>query len=32
MLNKNTKVKRFHSFLRVSYDYLFQGKWDVKAK
>ena len=25
-------VYRFHSFLRVSYDYLFQGKWDIKAK
>lgn len=25
-------VYRFHSFLRVSYDNLFQGKWDVKAK
>ena len=25
-------VFRFHSFLRVSYDHLFQGKWDVKAK
>lgn len=25
-------VYRFHSFLRVSYDCLFQGKWDVKAK
>jgi len=29
---KGTKVYRFHSFLRVSYDTLFQGKWDVKAK
>jgi hypothetical protein len=25
-------VRRFHSFLRVAYDHLFQGKWDVKAK
>lgn len=25
-------VYRFHSFLRVSYDWMFQGKWDVKAK
>jgi hypothetical protein len=25
-------VYRFHSFLRVSYDNLFQGKWDAKAK
>lgn len=25
-------VYRFHSFLRVSYDCLFQGKWNVKAK
>jgi hypothetical protein len=25
-------VYRFHSFLRVSYDCLFQGKWDIKAK
>ncbi len=25
-------VYRFHSFLRVSYDCLFQGKWDEKAK
>ena len=26
------KVYRFHSFLRVSYDHLFQGNWDFKAK
>jgi hypothetical protein len=26
------RVIRFHSFLRVIYDHLFQGKWDVKAK
>lgn len=32
MINKKTTVKRFHSFLRVSYDFLFQGKWDIKAK
>ena len=25
-------IFRFHCFLRVIYDYLFQGKWDVKAK
>ncbi len=25
-------VYRFHSFLRISYDCIFQGKWDVKAK
>lgn len=25
-------VYRFHSFLRVSYDCLFQGKWNTKAK
>lgn len=25
-------VYRFHSFLRVSYDCLFQGEWDIKAK
>ncbi len=31
IINKS-KVRRFHSFLRVSYDFLFQGKWDVKAK
>jgi len=30
--SQGTKVYRFHSFLRVSYDTLFQGKWDVKAK
>jgi hypothetical protein len=29
---KGDTVYRFHSFLRVSYDYLFQGKWNVKAK
>lgn len=27
-----TSVYRFHSFLRVAYDHLFQGKWDVRAK
>lgn len=25
-------VYRYHSFLRISYDCLFQGKWDIKAK
>lgn len=29
---KGDKVVRFHSFLRVSYDHLFQGKWNIKAK
>ena len=32
LVSKRNKVFRFHSFLRVSYDHLFQGKWDVKAK
>ena len=32
LVEKGDKVYRFHSFLRVSYDHLFQGKWDVKAK
>ena len=32
LIQKGDKVYRFHSFLRVSYDYLFQGKWNVKAK
>jgi len=32
MVVKGDTVYRFHSFLRVSYDNLFQGKWDVKAK
>jgi hypothetical protein len=31
MVIKGDKVFRFHSFLRVTYDHLFQGKWDVKA-
>jgi len=31
MVAKGDTVYRFHSFLRVSYDNLFQGKWDVKA-
>jgi len=30
--SQGTKVYRFHSFLRVSYDNLFQGKWNIKAK
>jgi hypothetical protein len=25
-------IFRFHCFLRVIYDHLFQGKWDIKAK
>lgn len=32
LVSKGDKVTRFHSFLRVSYDHLFQGKWNVKAK
>ena len=32
LVEKGDTVFRFHSFLRVSYDYLFQGKWDIKAK
>lgn len=32
LVDKGDKVYRFHSFLRVSYDHLFQGKWNVKAK
>jgi len=32
LVQKGDRVYRFHSFLRVSYDHLFQGKWDVKAK
>lgn len=32
MVIQGDKVRRFHSFLRVAYDHLFQGKWDVKAK
>ena len=32
LVEKGDTVFRFHSFLRVSYDHLFQGKWDVKAK
>jgi len=31
LVTKGDKVHRFHSFLRVTYDHLFQGKWDVKA-
>ena len=31
LVEKGDGVFRFHSFLRVSYDHLFQGKWDVKA-
>jgi hypothetical protein len=31
-VSKGDKVFRFHSFLRICYDHLFQGKWDVKAK
>ena len=31
LVTKGDKVYRFHSFLRVTYDHLFQGKWDVKA-
>jgi hypothetical protein len=32
LVAKGDRVYRFHSFLRVSYDHLFQGKWTVKAK
>ena len=32
LVSKGNKVFRFHSFLRICYDHLFQGKWDVKAK
>ncbi len=32
MIAQGDKVRRFHSFLRVTYDHLFQGKWDIKAK
>jgi hypothetical protein len=32
MIVQGDKVRRFHSFLRVTYDHLFQGKWDIKAK
>ena len=31
LVTKGDKVHRFHSFLRVTYDHLFQGKWDIKA-
>jgi hypothetical protein len=32
MVTSGDTVYRFHSFLRVSYDNLFQGKWNTKAK
>ena len=32
MKDKDVKVKRFHSFLRVSYDEMFQMKWDKYIK
>lgn len=32
MAIRGDKVYRFHSFLRVTYDHLFQGKWNIKAK
>ena len=32
MVIKQDTVYRFHSFLRISYDNLFQGKWNIKAK
>jgi hypothetical protein len=32
MVAKGDTVYRYHSFLRVSYDHLFQGKWNIKAK
>jgi hypothetical protein len=31
LVRKGDRVYRFHSFLRVSYDHLFQGKWNTKA-
>lgn len=32
LVTPGDQVFRFHSFLRVIYDHLFQGKWDIKAK
>lgn len=32
MKDKDVKVKRFHSFLRVAYDEMFQMKWDKYIK
>ena len=33
LVKKNKlKVRRFHSFLRICYDNLFQDKWDRKIK
>jgi hypothetical protein len=32
LVQKGDTVYRFHSFLRISYDCLFQGKWNIKAK
>jgi len=32
MVMKGDTVYRYHSFLRISYDHLFQGKWNIKAK
>jgi hypothetical protein len=32
LVKPGDRVYRYHSFLRVSYDHLFQGKWDFKAK
>jgi len=32
LVKKGNRVYRFHSFLRISYDHLFQGVWNIKAK
>jgi hypothetical protein len=32
LVTAGDKVFRFHSFLRIIYDHLFQGQWNVKAK
>ena len=31
-MTKGDTVYRYHSFLRIAYDNLFQGRWDVKAR
>ena len=31
-IDNNLKVRRFHSFLRICYDNLFNDKWDRKIK
>ena len=30
--DKDISAKRFHSYLRISYDTLFEGKWDIVIK